>query len=279
MLELKEKKYFINNSTSLSFLAECSDNAEWVIRLKKKGKNSKRLFSEYLAGKLARYFGISRPRVSLVKLNQSSFYLINSDENLFDSECKYGVAVEYIKELFDIGTPTVDSFLNDEFPQKNVEFLNKKLQGSPNFDQIFGLKVFSHWIYLNDYHKYENLKTDKNRRIYFLDFDLAFSSNYGEWEVLELYDWIKIRTDQAPFWEGYTDKIELFEKWLERLIQLNPQKFVLTLDSIPECWGVPENYLTNTLDFIFGNRNLYVKEFRHAIEFNKEFNQSLKNFM
>lgn len=279
MLELKETKYFFNNSTSLSFLGECSDNTEWVIRLKKKGKNSKRLFSEYLAGKLAIHFGICRPRVSLVKLKESNYSLINLDENFFDSECKYGVAVEYIRDLFDIGTPDVGSFPTDEFSQKNVEFLNKKLQGSPNFDHIFGLKVFSHWIYLNDYHKYENLKIDKNRKIYFLDFDLAFSSNYGEWEVLEPYDWIKIQTDQAPFWEGFTDKIELFEKWLEKLLQLNLQKFVLTLDSIPECWGIPENYLTNTLNFIFSNRNLFVEEFRHAIDFKKESNQSHKNLM
>ena len=73
MIDVKEIKYFIKNSTSNSFVARCSDNGDWVVRMKKQGKNSKRLFSEYVAGKLAQEFGISRPAVSLVRLSQSNY--------------------------------------------------------------------------------------------------------------------------------------------------------------------------------------------------------------
>ncbi len=270
MIDVKEVKYFIKNSTSNSFVTRCTDNRDWVIRLKKQGKNSKRLFSEYVAGTLAQEFGISRPPVSLVRLSKSNYSKVNSKEKLFDDKCNIGVGSKYIKGLDDIGMPQTKSFLNKDFSEINRKFILKILEGSPNFEQIFGLKVFSHWIYLSDYHKYENLKVNRDKQIYFLDFDLAFSSNNGEWEELQPYDWINIQTDQASFWEGFTYEIEPFENWFTKLLQLDLHRIILNLGRIPDCWGVPENYLIDTLKFIFSNRNNFIEEFRHAIDFKKQ---------
>ncbi len=278
MIDVKELKYFIKNSTSNSFVAKCADNRDWVIRLKKQGKNTKRLFSEYVAGKLAQEFGIRRPAVSLVRLSKSNYSKINSKEKLFDNKCNIGVGSKYIEGLDDIGMPQTGSFLSKDFPEINRKFILRVLNGSPNFEQIFGLKVFSHWIYLSDYHKYENLKVNSDKRINYLDFDLAFSSNYGEWGELQPYDWINIQTDQAPFWEGFTYEIEPFENWLKKLIKLDLHRVILSLDPIPDCWDVPENYLINTLEFIFNNRNQFIEEFRHAIDFKKQTKYGFENF-
>jgi hypothetical protein len=61
------------------------------------------------------------------------------------------------------------------------------------------MKDFTDWINLSDYHKYENLCIHSNDTIIFLDFDLAFSSNNGSWEILEKYESNAMISHQAPF--------------------------------------------------------------------------------
>ena len=74
------------------------------------------------------------------------------------------------------------------------------------------------------------------------------------------------------------DKIEPFEKWLKKLLQLDLHRVILSLDNISNCWDVPENYLIDTLKFIFNNRNQFIEEFRHAIDFKKQTKYGFENF-
>jgi hypothetical protein len=266
---------FIENSTSKSFLAKCSDSRYWVIRSKKKDKNSKRLFSEYIAGTLAENFGINHPKVKLVKIPSKIVSILNGYDNIFDENCSVGVASLYIKNLKKIMAPKVKSFLEPTFPQINIEHLQKELSDVKNFEQIYGLKVFSHWIYLTDYHKYENIQVTADNKIMFLDFDLSFESNENSWGRLPEYSFIKINTNQASFWEGYTDDIKPFQYWLDKLIELSPQEFLNKLEALPICWGVPKNYLENICDYIFKNRGIFIEEFKRGIDFHREL-KSLK---
>ena len=106
----------------------------------------------------------------------------------------------------------------------------------------------------------------------FLDFDLSFESNENSWGILPEYSFIRINTNQAPYWEGYTDDIKPFQFWLDKLIELSLQKFLSQVESLPTCWGVPDNYFTNTFNFIFNNRNHFVEEFKRGIDFHRESN-------
>ena len=180
-MEVIEFIEFVENSSANSFLAKCSDGKLWIVRCKKKDKNSKRLFSEYVAGILAEKYGISHPQVILVKVPSKFISMLNNYNNIFDENCLVGVATFFIEELRRVKGPKVKSFLDTTFPNVNIEYLKKELSEVKNFEQLYALKVFSHWIYLSDYHKYENLQITSSNKIIFLDFDLAFSSDDNSW--------------------------------------------------------------------------------------------------
>jgi hypothetical protein len=268
---------FIENSTANSFLAKCSDSRYWVIRCKKKDKNSKRLFSEYIAGSLGAKFGINHPEVRLVKIPSNFIAILNGYDNIFDENCSVGVGSLYIQNLKKIMAPQGKSFLDPTFSQTNIEHLKKELSGVKNFAQIYGLKVFSHWIYLSDYHKYENLQVTLDNEIMFLDFDLSFESNENSWGILPEYSFIRINTNQAPYWEGYTNDIGPFQYWLDKLIELSKQQFVNRLEVLPISWCVPDNYLDNTINYIFNNRSKFIEEFKRGIDFHRELNSLNEN--
>lgn len=271
-MEAVEFIRFIENATSNCFLAKCSDSRYWVIRCKKKDKNSKRLFSEYIAGTLAKSFGINHPEVKLVKIPSKIISVLNSTRDIFDEDCSVGVANLYISNLKKIIAPKVKSFLDPTFPQVNIKHLQIELSDVKNFEQIYGLKVFSHWIYLSDYHKYENLQVTLENEIIFLDFDLCFESDENSWGKLPEYDFIKINTNQAPYWEGLTNDIKPFDFWLKNLIKLSPLEVINKLDTLPFCWGVPKNYLENIFNYIFNNKEIFIEEFKRGIDFHRDLN-------
>lgn len=269
-MEVVKFKRFIDNSTSKSFLAKCSDGRDWIIRCKKKDKNSKRLLSEYIAGNLAKSFGINHPEVMLVKIPSKIMSIINSYGDIYDGNCLFGVATLFVQNLKKVKAPKVNSFLDPEFPQVNIKHLSIELSGVKNFEQLYGLKVFSHWIYLSDYHKYENLQITSNNEIIFLDFDLSFESNDDSWGILPEYSFIRVNTNQAPFWEGYTDNVEPFNFWLNKLNELSKIDCLNQLEILPHCWNVPDNYVTNVFNYIFNNRHKFIEEFIHGIEFHRD---------
>jgi len=265
MIEVYQAKILIEKSTSKLFRAKCNDNLDRMIRLKRKGNNSdwyystKRLFSSYIAGKLANEFGINSPQVALVKVNidKDLYMSLDTQDELFDKECNIGVASEYMELTNDC--PSFNDY--KEF----IAFLKSKKEYA---DQIYGMKVFLHWIYLEDYGKNENLQFDKQNKIIFLDFDMAFrnSSSNNIWSCLQSYDWIKIQTNPTKYFEGFTDDIKPFTKWLDKLLKLDYDRIDANIGQLPECWNLPMNYRKNILDFLFSNREKFIIEFRSAIK-------------
>ena len=154
----------------------------------------------------------------------------------------------------------------------NIEYLKKELSEVKNFEQLYALKVFSHWIYLSDYHKYENLQITSSNKIIFLDFDLAFSSDDNSWGDIPEYDFIRINTNQAPFWEGLTAELKPFIIWLEKLGDLSIDNILDKIKELPEFWNIPEMYLKDLLNFMFNNRDKFIEEFKHSVDFQKDLN-------
>ncbi len=255
----------MKNSTSKLFKASCNDNLDRIIRLKRNGNNSdwyyssKRLFSSYLAGKLANEFGINSPSVTLVKVNiDNELYMaLKTEKEWFDKECNIGMASEYI-ELTDRSKSFKDY-------NEYISFLKSE---KDCVEQIYGMKVFLHWIYLEDYGKNENLQFNQQNKSFFIDFDMAFnnSSNNNIWSDLQDYSWIKIQTDPAKYFKGFTDDTKPFEKWLDKLLKLDYARIDSNIGQLPECWYLPMDYRRNILDFLFSNREKFITEFKRAIE-------------
>ncbi len=74
MLKAIEFKGFIapERASSMCFRVAVDDEREWVVRAKKSGYNAKRLFKEYFfAGVLALEYGLSRPAVTTISIDDS----------------------------------------------------------------------------------------------------------------------------------------------------------------------------------------------------------------
>ena len=248
----------IKNSTAKGFLAECNDGNLWFVRCKKIDKNSKRLFSTYLSHILGLEFKLSVPEVSIVKLDKTFIERLNKNSIVFDIDCCMGVATKFIPNLVKMRKPKSKS--NYEYLKSKLSFINLK--------QIYGIKIFAHWIFLSDYYKSENIQISKNNNIYFLDFDMAFLSNYGDWGPLPEYEYRRCVNNPAPFMEGFSGDIVPMEEWFDNMQKINYISVIEKTLTIPKCWEVPEGYLYETLSHLFFYRSIFIKEFKRAIEYN-----------
>lgn len=280
MLVVKNVKYLVPNSSLNKFVAECSDGLDWVIHLKDNHiTSSKRLFSEFFTSKLAKEFGINVPDVSLVNISIDDNILesLQINESYFDSNCDIGVASRFIESktlsnLFKLSGITSENRINNR--DKVIDILKQ----SPNFNHIYGMKVFLHWIYLGDYHKGDTLQIDTHKRIIFYDFNLAFmNSSYpffngsfnDIWCELKEYSYQNIKFNRFNFSFDYVlDDISYFEEWFDKLREISKEKIYSELEKMPKCWEVPNNYLNNLFNFIFESREKYLQEFVFAVKKN-----------
>lgn len=260
------------NSSAMQLKCACENNISWVVRLKRKGSNtnvfssSKRLFTSYIATKLAQEFGISTPDTELAKLKMENklFESLNLKESFFDENCQIGVASKYV------------NFIDKQKYFKNYnEFESFLLSSEELITQICGMKVFLNWIYLEDFGKEDNLQLDKDFNIYFVDFDMAFnnSSSKNIWSSLDMYFWGSIITNPAKYFDSVFNKIKYFEYWFDRLITLDFEKIFPLLDTLPECWEIPIDYPQSTLSFLSSNREQFISQFKQALKLKDKFNQ------
>lgn len=267
----------IHNSSLNKFVAECDDGSLWVILLKKQNdfRSSRRLFSEYIASILAKEFGINTHDVSLVKIEFEDHILNSISEDSFDKYCNVGVATKFIesenfKELY----KRYKLSLNTK--STPFEIANEILRDSSNFNQLYGMKVFLHWIYLDDYHKCDTLLVDKQKKIFFCDFNMAFRNyhfpfldgNQSDiWSNLSDYSCenINFTRNHYCFDELITD-LNNYEEWFQRLRSINENVINSIIGILPQCWDIPNNYQSDTINFIFSNRDKYIDEFKIALK-------------
>jgi len=269
MLQLAEFKYYFKKGTSQCFLGKCNEGNYWVIRLKKKDKNSKRLFSQYLASNLAQLIGISTPGSTLINVNLDLLEEFPAKFVEFDSDCSIGVGTRFIQDITPFPTPPdyPNSLRSKDFDEINIKHLNKFINSKTDFDQLYGMRVFTDWIKINDYHKYENLYINSKQNIIFIDFDIAFSTANGSFDLPENYDFIEMINHQAPFWEGLEEELSNYEEWFSRILNVSDSAVFEILNIIPTEWLIPNSYPESLMKFILNNRDHFISEFKHALDF------------
>ncbi|MCW8806353.1 MAG: hypothetical protein OQK56_07840 [Ignavibacteriaceae bacterium] len=238
-------------SSARIFRALCTDGNLWVLRCKKREKNSRRLFSEYVSGILSEELGINHPKVQIVDIPVNMLNRINSIENIFDEKC-----------LKSVGTLFIEGIKKFNLKSEN------KLRFT-NSNHIFGYILFIYWVHMSDYYKQENIQKTINNELVFLDFDLSFSSDIEEWGNLPDYDDIKIAINQPSFLEPFTTSLEPFEEWIIKLLSISKTRILNKIGSLPECWQIPPNYFSSCMDFIFDNRSRFIQEFKNSINLKK----------
>jgi hypothetical protein len=269
MIQLTKFQKFFPTGTSQCFLGMCSDNKEWVIRLRKTGKNAKRLFSQFVASNLAELIGISCPNSSIINVNFNLLTPLPSKYDEFDIESEIGAGSLFIRELTHFPRPKDynDVINTPQFEEINLKHLNDSISSKEQFDQLYGMRVFTDWINMSDYHKYENLCLQSENSIIFLDFDLAFSSNNGSWEVPDRYDFITMVSHQAPFWEGIFKNIDIYDPWMQNILNISKDDIESIFSQIPNCWDIPKQYIKLLTDFLLNNREQFILEFLNALDY------------
>jgi len=178
-----EFKKIIEHASSMCYVVKASDSKLWVVRAKKKNKNSKRLLNEYIARRLASYFDLIPPEGKIIYISKNVHAVINSE--LFDTSVNYSTATEFIADLKHVQPPNNISCLNPEFPTINREHLLNVFGKRYNFEKFHAYYVFSKWIVLEDDWEYSNLfyvKVNKSLEPIFIDFDMSLGG--GEWDSL-----------------------------------------------------------------------------------------------
>lgn len=144
------------------------------------------------------------------------------------------------------------------------------ISSEDDFNQLYGMKVFSDWIKINDYHKYENLYLNSENNIIFLDFDVAFSSSNGSFDIPKNYDWGEMMSHQAPFWEGLTENLQVYNEWFDKIRKISEKDIRNIIQKIPSIWEVPELYQNSLVEFLLSNREKYISEFTSAFQYRNE---------
>jgi len=257
-------KGFINrieNSTSRAFIGYDENNKKWVIRPKLKKYTSKRLFNEYFSGKLGEELGISRPPVDLIKLN------INISK-YFEEEIDYdsfAVATKYYDNITSVKYPPNSNCNDEDFPEENVKHLYNLFGRDYNFEEFYAYRIFSAWIYLEDYAKYENLHIDKKSlKPIFIDFDFSFKGI--DWDDLPT-DYVYYKIESCAFFlDGVITDIKRFEKYFTIISNIDNNKFQQIINSLPENWAVPQRFKNNLMNLLFEQREIFIREFLYVYD-------------
>ena len=67
-----------------------------------------------------------------------------------------------------------------------------------------------------------------------------------------------------------TAELKPFIIWLEKLGDLSIDNILDKIKELPECWNIPEMYLKDLLNFMFNNRDKFIEEFKHSVDFQKD---------
>lgn len=261
MVTLKKFIKRIDNATSRAFIGNDENGESWVIRPRLRKFSSKRLFNEYYSGKLGEEFNISRPTVELIKLDIDV-------SNHFDEEIDYdslAVATKYNDFISSIELPPNSDCNSDEFPKVNVNYLTQIFGKDYDFEEFYAYRIFSAWICLEDYWKYNNLHLNKiSLRPVFIDFDFSFKG--AEWSELPK-EYIYYQMDSCAFFlDGIITDIKRFEKYYEILKNIDKEKYQSMINSLPENWNIPNKFIVNLMNLLFEQRDLFIKEFTYIYD-------------
>lgn len=263
---------FFECGSSQCFLGLCNDDNEWVIRLKKIGKNARRLFSEYYCGFLGLNVGLSKPKTSLVSVDFNKIPKLPYNFTNFDRNSPVGVGTQFIPGLKTFPRPTnYNMLLSDpKFPSVNKKHILENLQFDSELSQFYGIIIFVNWAYIADYHKYENLNIDNNGHVKFLDFDLAFSFGGKTWEIPQEYDFSSMMVNFPPFTEGIEEDMNQYTHWFDAINSLSIEESNDFLQNIPTEWQMPSSYLNDLQSFLFTNRDQFISLFKRAASYRME---------
>ncbi|EOT0570206.1 HipA family kinase [Morganella morganii] len=228
-------------SHSHPFIGIDESGTEWFVKtyLNESGHESKALFNEYVAFKLAEKIELPWPKGHLVQLSGN----VRSELTISIS---YVIAYEFIHDI-------------EELPE-NYKYSTDQLS------DLYGKSIFDNWLSIGD------VKNDTckllNGKLLFMDAGIAFvdknGSTWGEdgliWTPNQLF------TESSPYHRGNLHASEGYSLWMNRICEIPVDYYQSIVDSIPQDWNVPESYKSKFVEVFSSSCENFIPMMTDCIE-------------
>jgi hypothetical protein len=257
---------WIDNSSAQAFLAVCNRGDEWIVRLRKKDKNAERLFSEYFTGWLSNEIKLPHPKSEIIQVNHSILPTMPENYEQFDINCDFGIATKFMEKFKQIDTPPNYRDLDlsdDKFKIVNKEHIFNILNAN-EIKNLYGILIFTKWVIMSDYHKYENLMINANNEVLFLDFDFGLSFQERDYDSKTRYNYFII---DPPFCLGIDEDVSQYNEWIDKIRRVKRKDAEQLISTIPKCWEIEEKLLKGSIEILFDSREKFIDRFIESLEF------------
>lgn len=214
---------------------------DWFVKtyFSKSGHETKALFHELVAFKLAEKIGLPWPKGHVVQFSES----VKSELNVSTS---HFIAYEFIHNL-------------EELPE-GYQFSNNQMKNH------YGKSIFDNWLSIGD------VKNDTckllNGELLFMDAGIAFEDDncetWGEGGLIWTDN--KFFIESSPYHRGALHSAEEYKSWMDKICEIPVEFYQSIADSIPQDWHVPESYKLKFVEIFSSSCERFIPMMKSCIE-------------
>ena len=248
-----ELEKFLQGS-SRPFVAKDQSGEQWVIKAHEDIGDTKSLFNEYVAGRLANAIELPWPTVRIAELAPQIVNQLKQAD--FPVKSKWAVGLKYMQGLtpFEIGSDGIAGAAR----QIRSRFAEPALQAP-----FYGKCLFDNWVLLEDL-KADTLQIRSDGKPMFVDASMAFGG--GAWRE-ERLKWVPRHFKKgAIYLEEIISDTRQFEPWLDRVDSVSVSLLSQILDTVPSDWPVKKGFVAATMNFLSSTQQMFLPQFRDSLE-------------
>lgn len=230
---------FTNHSKPFIGFDESMDEYFVKTYSNKSDHDSKALFNEFVAFKLAERLDLPWPKGQIARLSEN----VKNDLNILTSSV---IAYKFIHGIEE---------LPDDYQFSEDQVIS-----------LYGKSIFDNWLSIRDA-KNDTCKLLNNELI-FMDAGISLESDspniWGEDGLI----WTpsKLHSETAPYLHGKLSSKEGYALWMNRICDIPVDYYVHIANSIPHDWNVPESYKLKFVEVFSGSRHIFIPMMTKYIE-------------
>ncbi|MEL5236825.1 hypothetical protein PTR36_15230 [Serratia bockelmannii] len=192
---------------------------------------SKALFNEFVAFKLAEIIGLPWPEGHIARLSEK----VKNDLNILTSPV---IAYKFIHDI-------------EELPA-DYQFSKEQVNA------LYGKSIFDNWLSIRDA-KNDTCKL-LNNELLFMDAGIALESDSLDIWGEDGLTWTqsKLDSETAPYLHGKLSSGEGYTLWMDRIRDIPVDYYEYIANSIPHDWDVPESYKSKFVEVFSASCHTFI---------------------
>jgi hypothetical protein len=252
---------FVGSGQTKPFLIQDKDGIKWVVKALGNPFGTQAVFNEHVAGGLAHLIGLSWPKTSLITLSQEIKEELEARN--FHASSSIAIGGQFIDGLRAVNAPPFTFDL--EFAKINGKYIRSTF---PQYIHAFyGKSIFDNWVLMKDT-KPDTLHMYPDGSPIFLDATFAFGYVHDEWDIGRLsWNESDFNLDPSPYLRGVVVDPGQFAPWITKIQNVSHEELQSLLNSIPDDWNVPPEYVEALETFLLNTSQVFVPPFREWLEY------------